>query len=468
MRTPVYFSSTGRRRLLIASCFVCIAVVGGVQASTGAGSHAMTLGAASAEAATDAGSAGTTPANQPALDQAADDAKSVAGAAYYTDARVDDAANAVDVYLADAPQSIIDQLQAMHPGTYVINNDAAHPLSQLLQVEHSLSLTALQSAGINAVVAYPTSDGHLKVGVTSNSDSAVQAAQSALDSSYGAGLIQVYPGAQRVTLAGYRYNESAPWNAGDFITHTGTDRFNGQSEFTDCSSGISVHKNGDPSTTYMLTAAHCFWIYGSNSNPAIGTIVHNGYKEAGGTTLFGSGTTIGSVSVTDNDGNGQTSNDAALISASTGYDVFKSGWNSTEITAVSGTLANHSGDMGVCDSGAYDGAICGLEVENLSVKATPCVVSGDCFTIYGNTAWNPASGSTVAASNGDSGGPVYSIDSAGDAQARGMIVGGVSGSGTTCTSNPPTNYPATTCDQKLFFVGMATIAGDLNVSTNIK
>jgi hypothetical protein len=136
------------------------------------------------------------PANQPSLDAAADDAESVAGSAYYTGTRVDDNANAVDVYLSHAPQSIIDQLQAMHPGTYVISNDAAHPLSELLKVEHALKLGPLDSTNgsIEVMTAYPTSDGYLKVGVARNSD--VPTAQSKLDSQFGAGVIEVFGGAQ--------------------------------------------------------------------------------------------------------------------------------------------------------------------------------------------------------------------------------------------------------------------------------
>ena len=65
--------------------------------------------------------------------------QSVAGDAYYTAAAVNDSANTVDVYLASAPQSIIDQLQATHPGTYVIHNDATHSLSVLLRLQHACS-----------------------------------------------------------------------------------------------------------------------------------------------------------------------------------------------------------------------------------------------------------------------------------------------------------------------------------------
>lgn len=134
------------------------------------------------------------PPNQPALDAAASDAESVAGSAYYTDAVVDDAANTVDVYLASAPQSIIDQLQSLHPGTYVIHNDAAHPLSELRKLRDSLPLAALSAQGIDVVSAGPTPDGYLKVGVSSATD--VQAAQSAFDSADGVGVVKVYGGAK--------------------------------------------------------------------------------------------------------------------------------------------------------------------------------------------------------------------------------------------------------------------------------
>jgi hypothetical protein len=140
-----------------------------------------------------------TPANQPALDRAANDAQSLASG-YYTDARVDDAANKVDLYLTHAPRPVLDRLQAAHPGTYVIHNHAAHTLHELLEIEHALSFTALRSKGIDVVTAYPTSDGYLKVGIRGHGD--VHAAQSALDSMYGPGIIKVFGGAEPVDIGG--------------------------------------------------------------------------------------------------------------------------------------------------------------------------------------------------------------------------------------------------------------------------
>jgi len=137
------------------------------------------------------------PANQPALGRAADDARAIAGGAYYTAACVDAAADVVHLSLAGAPQSIIDRLNARHPGTYVISNDAAHPLSELLRVQRALR-GALHTAGVSVQIfrSYPSSDGYLEVGIEGHD---VHDAQSALDSMFGTGIIKVFGGAQRGT-----------------------------------------------------------------------------------------------------------------------------------------------------------------------------------------------------------------------------------------------------------------------------
>jgi hypothetical protein len=126
-------------------------------------------------------------ANQPALDAAADDAESLAGSSYYTNAVVNDAANTVHLYLANAPQSVIDQLTALHPGIYVIHNDAANPRSALVNLENSIDIAALSKQGVEVSSLTPMSDGYLQIGVTSN----VAAATSAIDSSYHASLVRV-------------------------------------------------------------------------------------------------------------------------------------------------------------------------------------------------------------------------------------------------------------------------------------
>lgn len=275
-------------------------------------------------------------------------------------------------------------------------------------------------------------------------------------------MTQVFGGDVPATTTGFRNNDSPNWNGGDFITHKGTDRFTGQTAASDCSSGIPVHSSTNPSTTYMLTATHCFWLFGTNG---IGTTVHNGYNgpPCPPCTFYGNDTLIGQVGRQDPDTPGSNSLDVALIPAPTGYDIFKSGWNSSEIGAVSGTDENHSGDF-VCDSGAPDGEICGIELENLNVRIQQCTEGGCFYLDPGIKAWDPNNNNAVATSDGDSGGPVYSYDNNFNLRARGMMEG-AQGSTVTCLSNP-TGYGSRNCYHIALFSGMDNINADLSVAPN--
>ena len=128
---------------------------------------------------------------QEALDAAAHYAKKVAGDAHvFGGVRVDNEANKTIVYLVHAPQSVIDQLNARHPGTYVIHNDARRTLQSLLVLQRSMNFAAWRARGIEVVSSWPTSAGYLMVGVASN----IAEAQAALDARYGSGIIRVVHG----------------------------------------------------------------------------------------------------------------------------------------------------------------------------------------------------------------------------------------------------------------------------------
>lgn len=131
-----------------------------------------------------------TPTDEPALDAAVDDAREIAGGAYYTGAVVDTGADTVTIYMAHAPQSVIDQLESTHPGIYVIQDNAPRSRSAVMEVANSIDMSALRAHGIDVVGWGPTEDGFLRVGVTSD----VAAAQKAFDAQYGPNLIRVYKG----------------------------------------------------------------------------------------------------------------------------------------------------------------------------------------------------------------------------------------------------------------------------------
>jgi hypothetical protein len=375
------------------------------------------------------------PANQTLLDKAATGAQRVAGRSYYTDAVIDDTANTVNLYLAHAPQRIVDRIQAMHPGIYAIHNDSAHPLSTLLRLQNSLHLASLKSpGGVDILSIRPTPDGHLSVAVTGGVPGsqaklgsaavarAVTRDQTVLKSILGPGIVRVYEGTKPASATGYRFNDSANWNAGDFVFHATY----GGAPFANCSSGINV--KSPSGTTYMISAEHCWDNWGCNN---VG--VYNGYLEQDWATIYGNNNKIGNVTNCDG-GPNTTATDTALTKTNAGYDIFKSSWNSSGITAVAGEIENHSGDMNVCVSGAFDGNICSLEIYYLNDTVQACY-EAECYWLKDAAdAWNPQNGSAVSNGSGDSGGPVYSLNSSGKALARGMIDAGATQ--VNCTTNP--------------------------------
>lgn len=390
-----------------------------------------------------------TPADQPALDAAAGDANSIAGSSYFTGASVDTTADTVTVYLDNAPQSVIDELQAAHPGTYVIHNDAPATMSSLLQLKDLINPFALRADGIDVVSFGPTVDGHLTVGVSSD----VPTAQGTLDSMYGSGIIQV-ASETPAQFDTYRYSDVSPWNGGDFIDH------NGSIGFSDCSSGVPVHDTST-GTHYMLTAAHCFWAFGGQY-----TTVHNCYRENDGSAYPNcSGTQIGSVTKTENVSAGTTSTDTGLIQASTSVVDFDAAWNSQGRATQIGSVGNQVGDT-ICTSGAFDGQICSIVISSTNHQLCGDEGWGTFCVNHLNIAFNPNNSNAVASGEGDSGGPVYSY-SGSNLQVRGMIDAGTDSK--TCTTTPPGTTsppPARGCSHNLWFMGWSYIANQWGVAPN--
>jgi hypothetical protein len=123
--------------------------------------------------------------DQPALDAAADDAERIAGDVYYTGCIVHHPGpGKVTLYLAHAPEDVLEKLEAAHPGVYAILNDAPRSQSAVLEI-----MATLDISGIDAVQFGPTPDGYVQVGILSPF---VALAQATMDARYGCGVIRVF------------------------------------------------------------------------------------------------------------------------------------------------------------------------------------------------------------------------------------------------------------------------------------
>ena len=124
------------------------------------------------------------------VDDAAADARRIAGDAYYTSCIVHQPdPGRVTLYLASAPQSVLEELEALHPGVYAVINDAPRSARALREIMDTLNIHELKALGIDAVQIGPTTDGYVQVGVLSPFPSRAQAK---LDAMYGCGVIRVF------------------------------------------------------------------------------------------------------------------------------------------------------------------------------------------------------------------------------------------------------------------------------------
>jgi hypothetical protein len=135
------------------------------------------------------------------IDAAADDARRIAGEAYYTGCIVHHPGpGRVTLYLASAPQAILEELEALHPGVYAIINDAPRSSTAVLELMDTVEIEELRAHGIKVVQVGPTPDGYVQVGILKPAFVAV--AQATLDARYGCGVIRVFETEQAYFVAG--------------------------------------------------------------------------------------------------------------------------------------------------------------------------------------------------------------------------------------------------------------------------
>ena len=121
------------------------------------------------------------------LDDAAADARQIAGDSYYTGCRICSESEVVELWLFDAPSELVGRLETLRPGIYVIHNDAPRPQRVLDDLRDSFDWPTRKSEGIEVVTVGPTVDGYLRVGVVND----VEGAQSKLDAIYGDDVVRV-------------------------------------------------------------------------------------------------------------------------------------------------------------------------------------------------------------------------------------------------------------------------------------
>ena len=124
--------------------------------------------------------------NQAHVSAAADDVPPVAGE-YYTGLVNHHHLGTCEVYLANAPESVIDRLRAMHPGVYVIHNDAPRSFSEMEEIIERIDVPALREAAMSIHQIGPTQHGYVRVAVERDAP----AAQAKFDETLGPGVIRV-------------------------------------------------------------------------------------------------------------------------------------------------------------------------------------------------------------------------------------------------------------------------------------
>ncbi len=134
---------------------------------------------------------------QTMLGEAADDAKRVVGEAHFTGCRVRQELEKLELWLCDAPSSVLDELEAIRPGVWLIHNGAPRTEADLVELRGTLPIDQLQAEGIRVVGVGPTQDGYLHVSVMGD----VPSAQARLDAMFGSSVARAEYGEPGHALA---------------------------------------------------------------------------------------------------------------------------------------------------------------------------------------------------------------------------------------------------------------------------
>jgi hypothetical protein len=89
--------------------------------------------------------------------------------------------------VGERPPELLRELQELHPGIYLIHNDAPRSEAALFELMDALPVDRLKAEGIRVVRFGPTHDGYLHVSVMGD----VPTARARLDAMFGSNVARV-------------------------------------------------------------------------------------------------------------------------------------------------------------------------------------------------------------------------------------------------------------------------------------
>jgi hypothetical protein len=334
---------------------------------------------------------------------------------------IDDLPHKATTLLWSGPSSPFLQEVIAHGAQEGIKVSVRHRTYSARQLQ-TAALTAWHQGGTgqlsgfavsSVVIVSPDYDGITVNGTYTKTTGGLSASQVRTLPSTIAGVpARLQPG-RPATLTGSRDTDTAPFNAGGYMSGNGAF----------CSSGFAINYAG---ATHTTTAQHC------NQTPWHGRSSTNVY----GTTVATSGTASGRGSPSSFDGPYTSGTSSKII----GYE-----------------------DLGVndlvCTEGGNSGAHCNVKVTNTSV------LWWDGFTLFQVIEAYQQTSGQIADIQGDSGGPVISLakTSSGQERAAGMIQG-YNDNGMTGAKNCGAVHDlgSNVCSRDVVFSSMRTFVNSLS------
>jgi hypothetical protein len=316
--------------------------------------------------------------------------KAAARSPRFAGVRVSDDRTRIDLYATDVEDPEIKNAARDHArGSQVRILHAPTALGDMEALRERISddSTSWASQGLQLVHWGPNvAANKVKIGLADYTEPDAQK----LRDKYGPAVV-VAP-ATPATDGASRLVDNSPWNGGD---NTAMD--NGG----DCSTGPAVKSASGK--TYLLSAGHCYITGFGNTAAWTGNYIYRTFN--GSHNLTGDNPRLMGNAAAERVDMGY---DAALIDTSASGLAWRTAAPADQGTAVAQKQEFASTEnISVCVSGAFSGERCGAVVTDVDVVVT----SSGVRKIHSVIATHPTG--ALMAGNGDSGGPVYTVQSTG-------------------------------------------------------